>query len=322
MSTSVASLKPPVEHAPSVPGRRRRARDKTGTRSKWARRLPLLPALIYMIVVTQVPFIATVWYSFRSWNLLIPGSNHFAGFNSYREAFADPTFVTAVINTVEMTASAVIIAMLVGIGLAVLLNRKFFGRGIVRTLLITPFLVMPVAGALLWKTTIYDPIYGLLDFVLSPFGVHHVNWTGQFPMPAIVALLVWEWAPFMMLIVLAGLQSEPLEVLEAARVDGASTLQTFTRVTFPHISRYVQLGVLLGSVYIVQAFGEIYMITQGGPGTATTNLPFYLYEQAFNAYNVGVAAASGVVVLVATEIVAMGALKLASGLLDATQARA
>ncbi len=323
MSDVSTVLRPsPAEPAGRVLGRPRRPPGPWTSRRAWVRRIPLLPALIYMIVVTQVPFIATIWYSFRSWNLLIPGSNHFAGFNSYREAFRDPTFLTAVVNTVELTASAVIISMFVGCGLAVLLNRKFFGRGVVRTLLITPFLVMPVAGALLWKTTIYDPIYGLLDYVLSPFGAHHVNWLGTFPKQSIVALLVWEWAPFMMLIILAGLQSEPLEVLEAAKVDGASTVQTFTRVTFPHIRRYIQLGVLLGSIYIVQAFGEVYMMTQGGPGTATTNLPFYLYQQAFNAYNVGIAAASGVIVLIATEIVAMFALRLAGSLLDATQARA
>jgi len=209
--------------------------------------------------------------------------------------------------------------MLLGTGLAILLNREFFGRGIVRTLLITPFLVMPVAAALLWKTTIYDPLYGLLNFVLSPFGVHKVAWVSTYPMPSIVALLVWEWAPFMMLIVLSGLQSEPLEVLEAAKVDGASTIQTFANVTFPHIRRYVQLGLLLGSVYIIQAFGEIYMITQGGPGTATTNLPYYLWEQVFNAYNVGVAAAAGVIVLVGTEIVALFALRLVSSLIAVTE---
>jgi len=178
---------------------------------------------------------------------------------------------------------------------------------------------MPVAGALLWKTTIYDPIYGLLNFVLSPFGVHNVAWVSTYPMPSIVALLVWEWAPFMMLIVLSGLQSEPLEVLEAARVDGSSTVQSFVHVTWPHIRRYVQLGVLLGSVYIIQAFGEIYMITSGGPGTATTNLPYYLWEQVFNAYNVGVAAAAGVIVLIGTEIVALFALRLVSSLIAATE---
>ena len=320
MSTSVAPLPAPAQRAVDVLGRPGSAR-REGARNRWAGRLPLLPALIYMIVVTQVPFLATIWYSFRRWNLLIPGSNKFAGLESYRQAFSDPTFVTALVNTIEITASAVILATLVGTGLAVLLNRRFFGRAVVRTLLITPFLVMPVAGALLWKTTVYDPLYGLLDFVLSPFGAHHVNWIGRFPVPAIVTLSVWQWSPFVMLIVLAGLQSEPLDVLEAAKVDGASTLQTFTRVTLAHIRRYIFLAVLLGSVYIVQTFGKIYMVTQGGPGTATTNLPFYLYEQVFNAYNVGVGAASGVIVLIGTEIVALGALRFAWGLLETAQAR-
>jgi sorbitol/mannitol transport system permease protein len=307
-----------VERIRHVLDRRREGDSGGAGRRRWVRRLPLLPAFVYVIIVTQVPFIATIWYSFRSWNLLIPGSNRFTGLRSYQEVFADPTFLIAVINTVELTASAVIIAMLVGIGLAILLNREFFGRAVVRTLLITPFLVMPVASALLWKTTMYDPLYGLLDFVLSPFGIHHVAWLSTFPMPAIVTILAWEWAPFMMLIVLAGLQSESLEVLEAAKVDGASTVQTFTRLTFPHIRPYVQLGVLLGSVYIIQAFGEIFMDTAGGPGTATTNLPYYLYEQVFNAYNVGVGAAAGVIVLIGTEIVAIFALRLVSSLIAGT----
>ncbi|MCU1492803.1 MAG: permease component of ABC-type sugar transporter [Acidimicrobiaceae bacterium] len=294
----------------ATPSRRRQA---------WVRRLPLVPALIYMIVVTQAPFVVTFWYSLRSWNLLEPGSNRFAGFNEYRIAFADPAFRAAAINTVEMTASAVIISMLLGTALAILVNRKFLGRSIVRTMLITPFLVMPVATALLFKTTIYDPIYGLLDFVLSPFGVHHVNWIGSFPMPSIVAVLVWEWAPFMMLIVLAGLQGESLEALEAARVDGANAYQMFVSITFPHLRRYIELGLLLGSIYIVQTFGEIYTITQGGPGTATTNLPYYLYEQAFNAFNIGTAAAAGVIVVIATEIVATFALRLLSSLFKASE---
>lgn len=303
-----ADLAPRRRPASGLPSRRRQA---------WVRRLPLVPALIYMIVVTQAPFVVTFWYSLRSWNLLVPGSNRFAGFAEYRAAFADPAFRAAALNTVEMTGSAVVLSMILGTSLAILVNRKFLGRSIVRTMLITPFLVMPVATALLFKTTIYDPIYGLLDFVLSPFGVHHVNWIGSFPMPAIVAVLVWEWSPFMMLIVLAGLQGESLEALEAARVDGANAYQTFVSITFPHLRRYIELGLLLGSIYIVQTFGEIYTITQGGPGTATTNLPYYLYEQAFNAFNIGTAAAAGVIVVIATEIVATFALRLLSSLFKA-----
>jgi sorbitol/mannitol transport system permease protein len=189
-------------------------------------------------------------------------------------------------------------------------------------MLITPFLVMPVATALLFKTTIYDPIFGLLDWVLGPFGVHQVNWVGTHSVAAVVAVLVWEWTPFMMLIVLAGLQSESLESLEAARVDGANAVQTFGYITLPYLRPYIELGLLLGSIYLLQTFGEIFVLTQGGGGhgTATTNLPYYIYELAFNQFNVSEAAAAGVIVVIATEIIATITLRLLSTLFRASEA--
>jgi sorbitol/mannitol transport system permease protein len=291
-------------------------------REAWLRRIPLFPALIFMVVVTQAPFVVTLWYSLRSWNTLAPGSNKFVWFDEYKLVFSDPNFRAAIVNTVKLTASAVILSMVFGTTLAVLVNRKFFGRGVARTMLITPFLVMPVATALLFKTTIYDPIFGVLDWVLSPFGVHQVNWVGVHSVAAVVAVLVWEWTPFMMLIVLAGLQSESLEALEAARVDGASAFQAFVWITLPYLRRYIELGVLLGSIYVLQAFGEIFILTQGGGGngTATTNLPYYIYELAFNQFNVSEAAAAGVIVVIATEIIATVTLRLLAGLFRASEA--
>ena len=304
---------------PGVPLPRERTR-----RQKWTRRLPLLPALVYMIVVTQVPFVVTLWYSLRSWNTLQPGSNHFVWFREYKLLFQDPLFRSAAWHTVEITAASAIISMFLGVIIAVLVSRNFFGRGVVRTAFITPFLVMPVATALLFKTTIFDPIFGLLDWVLSPFGVHHVNWLGVHSGPAVIAVLVWEWTPFMMLIVLAGLQSESVEALEAARVDGANAVQTFFAITLPHLRRYIELGLLLGSIYLLQAFGEIFILTQGGGGngTETTNLPYYIYELAFNQFSVSEAAAAGVIVVIGTEIIATVTLKLLSGLFEATEGMA
>jgi sorbitol/mannitol transport system permease protein len=126
----------------------------------------------------------------------------------------------------------------------------------------------------------------------------------------------------MMLIVLAGLQSEPLESLEAARVDGANAVQTFGFITLPYLRRYIELGVLLGSIYVLQTFGEIFVLTQGGGGhgTATTNLPYYIYELAFNQFNVSEAAAAGVIVVIATEIIATITLRLLSTLFRASEA--
>lgn len=280
-----------------------------GTKEKWSRRAPLLPALIFAILVTQLPFLATIYYSLQSWNLLRPDSRAFVGLGNYADVFTDSEFYTAAWNTVVVTAGCVLVAMALGIILALLLDRPFFGRSVVRTLLITPFLMMPVASALLWKTSMLDPTYGLVDAVLSPLGLGGIDWVGEYPMVAVLAALVWRWTPFMMLIVLAGLQSQPRDILEAARMDGAGGWDLFRFMTLPHLRRYIELGVLLGSIYVVNTFDEIFMMTQGGPGTATTNLPYYLYQRVFQGFDVGQAAALGVVVVAGTIVVAMFALR-------------
>ncbi|MDA8370341.1 MAG: sugar ABC transporter permease [Nocardiopsaceae bacterium] len=276
----------------------------------WARRAPLLPALIFTVLLTQLPFLATIWYSLGSWNLLRPGSQQFNGLANYVAVFTDTQFLKAALNTVVITAGCVLVSMALGIGFALLLDRKFLGRGVVRTMLITPFLILPVATALLWKTTMLDPVFGLVGFALSPFGLGEVDWATQFPVASIVAALVWQWTPFMMLLVLAGLQSQGHDVLEAGQVDGAGAWQMFSFVTLPHLRRYIELGVLLGSIYVVNTFDTIYMMTQGGPGTASANLPFTIYQRAFLGFDIGQSAAMGVVVVIGTIIVAMLALRL------------
>ncbi|MFD4198448.1 MULTISPECIES: carbohydrate ABC transporter permease [Amycolatopsis] len=272
----------------------------------WARRAPLLPALLFTIVVTQIPFILTVVYSFQSWNLVRPGSQHFVGFQNYADVFADSQFRGAMLNTVVLTVVCVFVALLLGLGLALLLDRKFLGRGVVRTLLITPFLILPAAGALLWKTTMFDPTYGLLNFVFGG----ETDWLSEFPLASVMAQIVWQWTPFMMLLILAGLQSQPKDVLEAAQVDGAGRWRTFASITLPHLSRYLQLSVLLGAIYIVNSFDAIFLMTQGGPGTASTNLPYYIYQRAFQGFDIGQSSAMGVIVVVLTLIVATFALRL------------
>jgi sorbitol/mannitol transport system permease protein len=276
----------------------------------WRRRIPLLPALIFTVVVTQIPFLFTLFYSVQSWNLVRPGSRHFVGLANYAAVFTDSQFRGAILNTVVLTIVCVLIALVLGLCLALLLDRAFRGRGVVRTLLITPFLIMPAAGALLFKTTVFDPTYGLLDFVLRPFGLGHVDWLSAFPLGSVMAEIVWQWTPFMMLLLLAGLQAQSREVLEAAAVDGAGRWRAFWSVTFPQLSRYLQLAVLLGAIYVVNSFDAIYLMTQGGPGTASANLPFYIYQRAFEGFDVGQAAAMGVVVVVLTMIVSTFALRL------------
>src|SRR4051794_18610116 len=125
-----------------------------------------------------------------------------------------------------------------------------------------------------------------------------------------MAALIWQWTPFMMLLLLAGLQSMPTDQLEAARVDGASAWSTFRELTLPHLRRFIELGVVLGAIYLVNTFDTIYMLTQGGPGIASANLPFYIYQRAFLGFDMGQAAAMGVVVVIFTMIIASFALRL------------
>ena len=278
-------------------------------REAWARRLPLIPAFLYVFLVTQIPFALTVYYSFFSWNLLKPGSFRFAGLDNYATLLTDPTVRIAVANTVILTVFVIGISVVLGLAVAMLLNSDVFGKGLMRTLMIAPFLIMPTAGALIWKHTLLNPLYGLIPYLLRPLGLGRVDWVGQFPMVTVVTVEVWRWTPFMMLIILAGLQSQNPEVLEAARVDGANALQSFRRITLPLVRPFVELGALLGSLFVVQTYDSIYMLTYGGPGTDTTNIPFLLYLVAFQGYSIGQASAIGVVAVIITIVVATFALR-------------
>ncbi|WP_433579322.1 carbohydrate ABC transporter permease [Nocardia brasiliensis] len=301
-----ASAPAATESVPPLVSRR----DRISRAEGWRRRGPLLPALIFMIVVTQLPFVFTLYYSTQSWNLVRPGSRHFTGLDNYAEVFRDSQFRQVALNTVIMIVGTVIISVVLGLLLALLLDRAFFGRGIVRTLLITPFLVTPVAAALIWKTTMLDPVFGLVNVVLKPFGAGQIDWVSRYPLPAVMADLVWQWTPFMMLLILAGLQSMPRDIVEAARVDGASSFAIFRELTLPHLRRFIELGAVLGAIYLVNTFDAVYMMTSGGPGIASSNLPFYIYQRAFLGFDIGQAAAMGVITVIATTVVATLALRL------------
>ncbi len=277
---------------------------------RWARRAPLLPALIFTIVVTQLPFAAAVVISLMNWNAYYPDNRGFAGFGNFASIFTDSNARSAVLVTILLTASVVLVSLALGLGIAILLDRPFRGRGVVRTMMITPFLVVPVAAALLWKHALYNPEYGLLNGMLTwVFGDNapQPDWISENPLVSIIVALVWQWTPFMMLILLAGLQSRPLDVIEAARLDGASSWQIFRYMTLPHLRRYIELAGLLGAIYVVQNFDHVFTITAGGLGTA--NLPYFIYETFYLAQDYGRASAAGVVTVIGTLIVAILALR-------------
>jgi sorbitol/mannitol transport system permease protein len=277
----------------------------------------LLPALLFAILITQLPFLVSIYYSFTNLKdktqSLIPEPTRFVGIDNYRQIFSDPFFRDAMWTSVKMTVLAVLLSLVFGTLFAILLDRAFFGQGIVRTMLITPFLLMPVVAALIWKQQMFSSLFGLLDKGLNFVGIGSVQFISSHPLASIVTVLAWQWTPFMMLIMLAGLQSQPADILEAANVDGASSFGIFRQLTLPHLRRYLELGALLGSIYIVQAFDAIDVMTGGGPGS--TNVPYYVYQESIGGgFRYGSASAYAIVVVIFSIIIATFALRLLSSL--------
>jgi sorbitol/mannitol transport system permease protein len=290
--------------------------------SPWRRRLPLLPALLFAIAVTQLPFLVSIYYSFTNLKdrtqSLIPEPTRYVGVDNYKAIFSDPFFREAMWTSVKMTVLAVLLSLVFGTLFAILLDRKFFGQGFVRTLLITPFLLMPVVAALIWKQQMFSSLFGILDKVLEFLGFSAVAFISDHPLASIVTVLVWQWTPFMMLIMLAGLQSQPSDIIEAAGVDGASPFGIFRQLTLPHLRRYLELGTLLGSIYIVQAFDAVDQMTGGGPGS--TNIPYFVYQESIGGgFRYGSASAYAIVVVVFSIVVATFSLRVLSGLLKDEQ---
>lgn len=270
------------------------------TQSKWTL---LLPALLFVGVMTQVPFVVAIWYSLLHWNFLNPSNIFFTGLQNYAYVFQDPTFVHAIVNTIILTGGSVVLSILVGVPLAFLMDLDIPGKQVLRLLIITPFFVMSAVNAILWKDLMFDPNFGFVDWMFRAVGLGTVDFMTNDPRQSIIFLTVWQWSPFMMLITLAGLQSMPLESLEAVRVDGANRFQEFRHIMLPHLRKYLEIELFLGIIMQIQMFGRIYISTQGGPGDQTTNLAYYTYLMAFTQWNVGEATAVGILAIVVTTII-------------------
>ena len=300
---SVTTTLPEVRGAEKSP-----PRTPAGTRPRLrVPRLLLWPALITAIVLTQIPFLLTIYYSLQSWNLLRPGDVSFVGFDNYAKVFGGGAFASSLWATILITGGSVLLSLLLGLMFAVLLDRKFVGQSVARTLLITPFLVMPAAAALIWKWSILDASSGLANWALGLVGLSPVAWNTDVPIWTIIIVLTWQYTPFMMLILLAGLQSQSRDVLEASAVDGAGAVRTFTLITLPHLRQYTEIAVILATILLLQAFDPIAIMTRGTGGTKT--LSYLLYERAFVGLEVGEAAAYGVITVIITIAFALVALR-------------
>lgn len=276
--------------------RRRRSGGPLATRNPM--RLFMWSAIAFLVVTTQIPFLVTIWYSLHQWNLLRPDEQSFVGFGNYIDAVQLPGFWDSLLNSVRMTGGTLLVALVGGTAVALLMSYPFAGRGVARTLVFAGFLVPPTAASLIWKTTILDGSFGLANWTIGLLGLGPVDWVARFPMSSIITIGAWQWLPFTMIIVLAGLQTEDQSAKEAARIDGATESRIFFTLTLPHLRPFLEISALLGGIFISQSLDPIMLVTLGAGNTETA--PFKLYNLAFRGFDIGLASAYGVVIVILT----------------------
>jgi sorbitol/mannitol transport system permease protein len=267
----------------------------------------ILPAIIVVVIMTQVPFILTIIYSTLRWNLARPDLPiKFAGINNYIyflrvPHFPEiPEFYSILGQTIVLTVSALLICVIAGFLLSLLLDHKVPGINIARTLILGPFFVMSTASGVVWKTTILNTTFGWYGVIAKALGFTPVDLISYYPMPVIIFLFSWQWIPFFVLVILAGLQGISGDVEDSMKVDGTNWFQATFMVKLPMIMNHINVAVMLGLIFIIKEFGLILVTTAGGPGTRSYTLPYAVYMEVFNASNVGRAGALATITVILT----------------------
>ncbi|MFV0359588.1 carbohydrate ABC transporter permease [Tropicimonas sp.] len=285
--------------------------------SRAAARFMIAPAVLLLLGWMIVPLSMTLYFSFLRYNLLMPGMEEWTGFTNYRYFLTDPAFLNAIWNTLALVGGVLIITVIGGVLLALLLDQPFFGQGIVRILVIAPFFVMPKVNALVWKNMFMNPVNGLFGHLAKFLGMEPFDFLAQAPLASIIGIVSWQWLPFATLILLTALQSLDQEQLEAAEMDGAPWIARFIHIMLPHLSRAITVVILIQTIFLLSIFAEILVTTNGGPGSATTNLTFLVYVQSLLQFDVGGGSAGGVVAIILANIVAFFLMRMIGKNLDA-----
>ncbi|WP_204259629.1 carbohydrate ABC transporter permease [Lichenicola cladoniae] len=276
---------------------------KTGGHGAAQARLMLSPTVIVLLIWMIVPLVLTLWFSFQRYNLLRPAGG-FVGFDNYAYLLEGHDLWRSIWNTVLLVGGVLIATITFGTLSAVLLNQPLIGRGILRLLYIAPFFVMPTVGALIWKNLLLNPVTGLFAWFAHLLRVTPIDWFSNVPLLAIGIIVAWQWIPFATLILLTALQSLDQDQMEAAHMDGAGPIARFRYIMLPHLARPISIVVMIETIFLLSVFAEILVTTSGGPGIATTNLPFLVYKTALLRYDIGGASAGGIIAVVLANIVA------------------
>jgi len=262
----------------------------------------LLPGLVFLFAIDLIPHAYSVWISFYNWWLIRPRDIRFVGLANYTRFADDPEFTRAVVVTAVFTVGAVLIEFLAGLGLALLFAQPFRFLRPLRVLLLLPLFVVPVVGATMWRV-IFHPELGVLNYYLGALGLSPLPWLSN-PQLALVSITLvdaWRTIPFMFLVMYAGIEVLPSELFEAAAVDGASAWQSFRHITAPLLTYIMLLAVLIRGMDAFREFDIIFVLTGGGPGTATQTMQMLNYR-AFGLGHMGEANAIGIVTLIIVAV--------------------
>ena len=254
----------------------------------------IVPAGLVVGAVILFPWLFTLYMSLQDFR--VGSTSSFVGLANYVRMAHDARFLWAVVRTLYFTVLAVALPGVLGVAAALCFHRKFPLRGLARTVFVLPMMATPVAIALVW-TMMFHPQLGVLNYLLTSLGLPPSTWVydSSTVIPTLVMVETWQWTPLVMLIVLGGLASLPLDPYEAAKLDGATGWQSFRHITLPLVWPFILVAVMLRAVDALKAFDTIFVITGGGPGTASETLNLYLYQEAFAYYDIGYASAIVVV---------------------------
>ena len=263
-----------------------------------------VPAAVVVLLVILFPWIFTLFMSVHEWK--VTGDTPFVGLANYAKMLTDERFLSAVVRTLWFTAASVVFPLLLGIWAAVCFASNFRFRGLARTLFVLPMMATPVAVSLVW-TMMFHPQLGVLNYLLTSVGLPPSAWVydAGTVIPTLVMVETWQWTPLVMLIVLGGIASLPVDPYEAAILDGASAWQMFVHITLPLVWPFIMVAAVIRLIDALKTFDTIYVITLGGPGTASETLNIMLYQTAFAYYDLGYGSAMVVVFFVLILLISL-----------------
>ncbi len=272
----------------------------------------IMPAMVILAILAIYPFLFGLWLSVQKWEMGdVAQSRIFVWFHNYGKALSSPAFWSSLLTTVIYTVFVVSLEFILGLGIAVLLNRNITGRSAIRSLVIIPLSVTPVVVGLVWRV-MYNTEYGIINIYLNMIGLPTGKWIAGMSTALLSVMIVdiWQWTPFAALILLAGLQAIPDFLYEASQIDGASNLQQFRYITLQSLRSSILIVLLFRTIDSFKIFDNIYTLTMGGPGSATEILSLHIYIQGFRNRHMGYASAMATILLMIITLISQFYIRL------------